>query len=261
MARLGRRTARERTAQPGAPRQERRRRRVLRHATAACSSPGLPGGPGRSPVRRAPRPSTAAPPETAGAGRGGAGTYHQNFGRVLQLSDHFWGPQRRRHHGLSSMTRHAVHFGSGRPAGQSRDSSGSRAPARAVAAADVDAGSRGQGCGLAGLRARAVGAPTGLARLLARSLAAGPGGASSSAVSSVDASLPGRAACALRERVLRARVPPCGLTSWRSRRAGPAEGLGAQLSHAGLRAPCPPSRRPSLLETRLCSERHLHTCY
>ena len=73
VARLGRHTVREQTVRPGAPRQERRRRRVLRHATAACSSPGLPGGPGRSSVRRAPRPSTAALAETAGAGRGSAG--------------------------------------------------------------------------------------------------------------------------------------------------------------------------------------------
>lgn len=72
---------------------------------------------------------------------------------------------------------------------------------------------RGREVRAAGLRARAVGAPSGLARLLARSLAAGPGGASSSAVSSVDASLLGRAASALRERVLRARLPPCGPTS------------------------------------------------
>lgn len=46
--------------------------------------------------------------------RGSRCTHHQNFGRVLQLSDHFWGPKRRRHHGLSSMTRHALHYGSGR---------------------------------------------------------------------------------------------------------------------------------------------------
>lgn len=45
---------------------------------------------------------------------------HQNFGRVLQLSDHFWGPERHRHLGLSSMTRHALHYGSGTAAGQSR---------------------------------------------------------------------------------------------------------------------------------------------
>lgn len=119
--------------------------RVLRHATAASSSSRLPGGPGQSPARRVRRPRAAGWPEAAGAGRGGAATHHQNFGRVLQLSDHFWGPQRRRHHGLSSMTRHALHSGSGRRAGQSHGAPGSRAPAGAVAAADVDAGSRGRG--------------------------------------------------------------------------------------------------------------------
>ena len=165
------------------------------------------------------------------------------------------------------MTRHALHSGSGRPAGQSRDSSGSRAPARAVAAADVDAGSRGHGC----WRARTVGAPPGpAASRPARSLAAGAGGASGPAVSSVNASLPGRAACAPRER-----VPPCGAGTGpgrgrgqppRGRLPGGADGqvwqgLRAQLPHPSLRAPCPRSRRPSLLETRLCSERHLRTCY
>lgn len=169
---------------------------------------------------------------------------HQNFGRVLQLSDHFWGPQRRRHHGLSSMTRHAVHFGSGRPTGQSRDSSGSRAPAEP---SRPPTSTRGRGVRAAGRRARAAGAPSGFVRPLARSLAAGPGA-------------PPALPCPLRTRPSRAgrlasreiacsalACPRAGPTSWRSRRAGPAEGLGVQLPHPGLRAPCPRSRRPSLL--------------
>lgn len=155
------------------------------------------------------------------------------------------------------MTRHAVHFGSGRPAGQSRDSSGSRSPPRAVAAADVDAVARSglRACGPAG---QGCGRSTGLARLLARSLAAGPG-APPALPCPLWTRRSGRGG--LRPaRVLPRSRAPCGLTSWRSRRAGPAEGLRPSFPR-GPESPCPPSRRPSLLETRLCSERHLHTCY
>ncbi|XP_055398550.1 uncharacterized protein LOC129624532 [Bubalus kerabau] len=106
---------------------------------------------------------------------------------------------------------------------------------------------RGREVRAAGRRARTVGAPSGLARPLARSLAAGPGA-------------PPALPCTLRTRPSRAgrlasreiacsalACPRAGPISWRSRRAGPAEGLGAQLPHPGLRAPCPRSRRPSLL--------------
>jgi len=129
---------------------------------------------------------------------------------------------------------------------------------RAVAAADVDAGSRGQGCGPAGKgcgRSLGVRPP---ACSLARRRA---GGASGPAVPSADASLSGRAACVPRDRVLRARVPPCGADFL-------AEPAGR--SGRGARSPASPPGPESALsalapaltaETRLCSERHLHTCY
>lgn len=72
----------------------------------------------------------AAGPGGRGGRRGARRAHHQNFGRVLQLSDHFWGAQRRRHHGLSSMTRHALHSGSGAAADQSVRLEGQRAPQR-----------------------------------------------------------------------------------------------------------------------------------
>lgn len=73
--------------------------------------------------------SAAEPGSRGGRGRPRR-AHHQNFGRVLQLSDHFWGPQRRRHHGLSSMTRHALHSGKGVAADQSARPGGLRAPGR-----------------------------------------------------------------------------------------------------------------------------------
>lgn len=73
---------------------------------------------------------SAAEPGSRGGRGGPRRAHHQNFGRVLQLSDHFWGPQRRRHHGLSSMTRHALHSGKGVADDQSARPAGLRAPGR-----------------------------------------------------------------------------------------------------------------------------------
>lgn len=96
------------------------------HTSRAGAAPGRSRGrtAGRRPGSRAAASPRRLPGRRDGAGgRGGRDgarrAHHQNFGRVLQLSDHFWGPQRRRHHGLSSMTRHALHSGSRAAAGQS----------------------------------------------------------------------------------------------------------------------------------------------